>query len=116
MMNLVIVSALFQLLLSSQLSRIITPVVSGMVLMLIAVAVMPVAFDMLTHAPEGAASAEYCGGYPACIRSAGVRRQERPAALGARYRDCCRLCGSRVFWSVPCRPGIGSALVQYSRR
>ena len=57
MMNLVIVSALFQLLLSSQLSwlrRIITPVVSGMVLMLIAVAVMPVAFDMLTHAPEGA--------------------------------------------------------------
>ena len=58
MMNLVIVSALFQLVLSSHLSllrRIITPVVSGMVLMLIAVAVMPVAFDMLTHAPEGAA-------------------------------------------------------------
>ena len=58
MMNLVIVSALFQLVLSSHLSwlrRIITPVVSGMVLMLIAVAVMPVAFDMLTYAPEGAA-------------------------------------------------------------
>ena len=57
MMNLVIVCALFQLLLSSKLSwlrRIITPVISGMVLMLIAVAVMPVAFDMLTHAPENA--------------------------------------------------------------
>ena len=60
MMNLVIVSALFQLVLSSHLSllrRIITPVVSGMVLMLIAVAVMPVAFDMLTRVPAGAAPA-----------------------------------------------------------
>ena len=59
MMNLVIVCALFQWLLSSKLSwlrRIITPVISGMVLMLIAVAVMPVAFDMLTHAPESASS------------------------------------------------------------
>ena len=59
MMNLVIACALFQWLLSSKLSwlrRIITPVISGMVLMLISVAVMPVAFDMLTHAPESASS------------------------------------------------------------
>ena len=56
MMTLIIVSALIQLVLSAELSllrRMITPVVSGMVLMLIAVTVMPVAFDMLTHAPEG---------------------------------------------------------------
>ena len=60
MMNLVIVSALFQLLLSSKLSwlrRVITPMVSGMVLMLIAFAVMPVAFDMLTYMPAGASPA-----------------------------------------------------------
>ena len=56
-MNLVIVCALAQLILSARLSwlrRIMTPVVSGVVLMLIAVAVMPVAFEMLTFETEGA--------------------------------------------------------------
>ena len=56
-MNLVMVCALVQLVLSGRLSwlrRIMTPVVSGVVLMLIAIAVMPVAFDMLTFATEGA--------------------------------------------------------------
>ena len=57
LMNLVIVSALFQMLLSSRLSwmrRVITPTVSGLVLMLIAVDIMPVAFAMLAAVPEGA--------------------------------------------------------------
>lgn len=57
MMNLVIACALVQLVLSTHLSwlrRTMTPMVSGVVLMLIAVAVMPVAFDMLTFATEGA--------------------------------------------------------------
>ena len=56
LMNLVIVSALFQVSLSSRLSwirRVITPMVSGLVLMLIAVDVMPVAFAMLAAVPEG---------------------------------------------------------------
>ena len=54
---LVIVSSLFQFLLSARLSllrRILTPVVSGTVIMLIAVTVMPIIFDMLDDVPAGA--------------------------------------------------------------
>ena len=57
--TLVVVSSLFQFLLSGRLSllrRILTPAVSGTVIMLIAVTVMPVAFDMLKEAPGGAPS------------------------------------------------------------
>ena len=57
--TLVVVSSLFQFLLSGRLSllrRILTPAVSGTVIMLIAVTVMPVAFDMLKEATEGAPS------------------------------------------------------------
>ena len=56
MASLIVVSALFQFLLASRLSlvrRIITPVVSGTVIMLIAVTVMPVVFDLLAQVPEG---------------------------------------------------------------
>ena len=58
--TLVFVSALFQFVLSSRLAwlrRIITPTVAGTVLMLIAVTVMPIVFDMLRDVPEGAAPA-----------------------------------------------------------
>ena len=54
--TLVIVSSLFQFALSARLSllrRILTPVVSGTVIMLIAVTIMPIAFDMLSDVPEG---------------------------------------------------------------
>lgn len=54
---LVIASSLFQFLLSARLSllrRILTPVVSGTVIMLIAVTVMPIIFDMLDDVPAGA--------------------------------------------------------------
>ena len=57
--TLVIIASLFQFLLSGRLSllrRILTPTVSGTVIMLIAVTVMPVAFDMLKEMPEGAPS------------------------------------------------------------
>lgn len=57
--TLVVVSSLFQFLLSGRLSllrRILTPAVSGTVIMLIAVTVMPVAFDMLKEAPGNAPS------------------------------------------------------------
>ena len=53
---LVVASSLFQFLLASKLSlfrRLITPVVAGTVLMLIAVTVMPLIFDMVTASPEG---------------------------------------------------------------
>ena len=54
--TLVIISSLFQFALSTRLSllrRIITPTVAGTVIMLIAVTVMPIVFDMLGDVPEG---------------------------------------------------------------
>ena len=59
MASLIVVSSLFQFALAARLSllrRIITPVVSGTVIMLIAVTVMPVIFDLLAEVPEGAPS------------------------------------------------------------
>ena len=56
MASLIVVSALFQFLLAARLSlvrRIVTPVVSGTVIMLIAVTVMPIVFDLLEQVPEG---------------------------------------------------------------
>ena len=54
--TLVVVSALFQLLLSARLAlfrRILTPTVAGTVIMLIPVTVMPYVFGMLEDVPEG---------------------------------------------------------------
>ena len=56
MATLIVASSLFQFALASRLSllrRIITPVVSGTVIMLIAVTVMPVIFGLLTEVPAG---------------------------------------------------------------
>ena len=53
---LVIASSLFQFVLAGRLSllrRILTPTVSGTVIMLIAVTVMPIAYDMISEVPEG---------------------------------------------------------------
>lgn len=58
--TLVVVSAFFQFALAARLSlfrRVFTPIVSGTVIMLIAVTVMPIVFDMLTDIPEGASTA-----------------------------------------------------------
>ncbi|MCY4222566.1 MAG: purine/pyrimidine permease [Thiotrichales bacterium] len=58
--TLVAISALFQFALSERLSllrRIITPTVAGTVIMLIAVTVMPIIFDMLADVPEGTSPA-----------------------------------------------------------
>jgi len=55
--TLIVASALFQFLIASRLSllrRVITPTVAGTVIMLIAVTVMPIGFDLLFLAPEGA--------------------------------------------------------------
>ena len=56
--TLIVASSLFQFLISSRLSllrRVITPTVAGTVIMLIAVTVMPIGFDLLFQAPAGAA-------------------------------------------------------------
>ena len=53
---LVIASSLFQFALASHLSllrRIITPLVAGTVIMLIAVTIIPIVFDMMAQVPEG---------------------------------------------------------------
>ncbi len=60
MASLIAVSALFQFALAARLSllrRVITPVVSGTVIMLIAVTVMPIIFGLLTDVPEGTPTA-----------------------------------------------------------
>ncbi len=58
---LVVVSSIFQFALATHLSlfrRIFTPAVSGTVIMLIAVTVMPIVFDMLKDVPEGTSSSD----------------------------------------------------------
>ena len=60
MATLIVLSSLFQFLLASRLSllrRIFTPLVSGIVIMLIAATIMPVIFDSLTDVPEGTSPA-----------------------------------------------------------
>ncbi|MXX54290.1 MAG: hypothetical protein F4106_06015 [Gemmatimonadetes bacterium] len=55
--TLIVASSLFQFLIASRLSllrRVITPTVAGTVIMLIAVTVMPIGFDLLFLAPDGA--------------------------------------------------------------
>ena len=57
--TLVIVSSLFQFILSTRLSllrQVLTPAVAGTVIMLIPVTVMPIIFDMLKQVPEGAST------------------------------------------------------------
>ena len=59
MASLIIISSFFQFLLAARLSllrRIFTPVVSGTVIMLIAVTVMPIIFDSLTDVPDSSSS------------------------------------------------------------
>ena len=54
--TLVIAAVLFQLLVSTRLAlfrRILTPAVSGTVIMLVPVTVMPIIFDMLGDVPDG---------------------------------------------------------------
>ncbi|MCY4142232.1 MAG: purine/pyrimidine permease [Gammaproteobacteria bacterium] len=58
--TLIVISSLFQFALSARLAffrKIFTPAVSGTVIMLIAVTVMPIVFDMLKEVPEDVSSA-----------------------------------------------------------
>ena len=60
MASLVVVSSLIQFVLAARLSllrRVFTPVVSGTVVMLIAVTVVPILFDTMADVPDGTASA-----------------------------------------------------------
>lgn len=58
--TLVVVSSLFQFLFAARLSflrRVVTPMVAGIVIMLISVTVTPIAFDMLDDVPSGSPTA-----------------------------------------------------------
>ena len=101
--TLVVISSLFQFLLAWRLSllrRILTPTVSGTVIMLIPVTVMPIVFDMLSQVPEG--TPEFGAPLAApCDHPRHVRHlpegagSSPPLGAGRRYRR--RLRGRRVL-------------------
>ena len=99
MASLVLVSSLFQFALAAWLPflrRIITPVVSGTVLMLIAVTVVPVAFDRVADAPDGA--------------PAGAGLTVALATLVASTVLALRASGAWRLWSAFISIGVGSAI------
>ena len=104
--TLVIVSSLFQFALSARLSllrRILTPVVSGTVIMLIAVTIMPIAFDMLSDVPEGTP--------PAAAPVTAAATLVAVAALGLRATGTWRLWSPVVGIVVGC--GVASLFGLY---
>ena len=99
--SLVAASALVQFALSARLAllrRIFTPTVCGTVIMLIAVTVMPIIFDMLSQVPEGAppASAPVSAAATVIITVAvTLARGRRVAPLGTGHRHRLGLRGRR---------------------
>ena len=84
MASLIVVSSLFQFALAARLSllrRIITPVVAGTVIMLIAVTVMPVVFGLLTDVPEGTPAAASPAAAGAAFVTLVVLALRAPASL-----------------------------------
>ncbi|MDE3001133.1 MAG: hypothetical protein OXU79_18810 [Gemmatimonadota bacterium] len=84
MASLIVVSSLFQFALAARLSllrRIITPVVAGTVIMLIAVTVMPVVFGLLTDVPEGTPAAASPAAAGAAFATLVVLALRAPASL-----------------------------------
>ena len=97
--SLMLVSSLFQFALAAWLPflrRIITPVVSGTVLMLIAVTVVPVAFARVAESPDGA--------------PAGAGLAVAVATLVASTVLALRASGAWRLWSAFISIGIGSAI------
>lgn len=84
MASLIVVSSLFQFALAARLSllrRIITPVVAGTVIMLIAVTVMPVVFGLLKDVPEGTPAAASPAAAGAAFITLVVLALRAPASL-----------------------------------
>ena len=94
--TLIVASALFQFLLAARLSllrRIITPVVSGTVIALIAVTIVPIVFDMLDDLPADAPA----GAAPACAA----------ATVGAIAALALRATGAWRLWAPMIGIGVG---------
>ena len=100
--TLIVASSLFQFLISSRLSllrRVITPTVAGTVIMLIAVTVMPIGFDLLFQAPEGAA--------PAAAPLTALATMVVTIVIVLRARGALRLWGSVIGAAVGCLVAAG---------
>ena len=94
--TLIVASALFQFLLAARLSllrRIITPVVSGTVIALIAVTIVPIVFDMLDDLPAGTSPAAA----PTCAA----------VTLGAIAALALRATGTWRLWAPMIGIGVG---------
>ncbi len=94
--TLIVASAMFQFLLAARLSllrRIITPVVSGTVIALIAVTIVPIVFDMLDDLPVDAPA----GAAPACAA----------ATVGAIAALVLRATGAWRLWAPMIGIGVG---------
>ena len=94
--TLIVASALFQFLLAARLSllrRIITPVVSGTVIALIAVTIVPIVFDMLDDLPANAPA----DAAPACAA----------ATVGAIAALALRATGAWRLWAPMIGIGVG---------
>ena len=101
--TLIFISSLFQFTLATRLSllrRIITPVVSGTVVALIAVTIMPIAFQMVSVVPEGtspAAAPVSATVTLVAIAVLALRASGCMAALGTGHRHCGGLSGCLVL-------------------
>ncbi len=107
--TLLVVSSLFQFLVSSRLSllrRIITPIVVGTVIMLIAVTVMPIGFDLLFQAPEGAD--------PAAAPLTALAAMVVTIVIVLRARGALRLWGSVIGAVVGCLIAAGYGIYDMS--
>ena len=120
MASLVIVSSLFQFPLAvwlPLLRRIVTPVVSGTVLMLIASTVVPIALDLLDNVPEGSPGggcSDHRRGYLDSRDGAGAARFRGLAAMVAAHRNRSGQRSRRTVRAIRRSTSDRSALVWHS--
>ena len=104
--TLVVASSLFQFALAARLQllrRLFTPTVTGTVVMLIAVSVMPIVFDMLNQIPGGRRAGRRAAGVrrlarrDGSVRAASFRGLEAVGAGGRRGRGSDRLHAARAL-------------------
>ena len=116
MASLVIVSSLFQFLLSAWLPllrRIVTPVVSGIILLLVAAMTIPIAFDRVARRSAGCPGGGRvagCRGRPGGKRAPGIADHRPMADVVSHCGDRRWLCCRRRFWDVRRATSRGRAL------
>ena len=120
MATLLIVASIFQFALATRLSllrRFITPVVTGTILALIPVSIMPAVFRMLNEVPEGTpwAAAPTSGVVTFAVALAlSLRASAAWRPWAPLIGICARLRGGRAVWPVRYRADISRALGRFS--